>query len=836
MSAGGVQSINSLAMGRLNGKNAIVTGAAGGIGLETCILFSREGANVLMADISAPALEKAIAKLQQLVPSALKVETKVCDVSKEAQIEALVGHLDSWGGVDIMFNNAGIMHSDDADAVDTPEKIWDLTQAINVKGVWFGCKHAILSLRKHKKTKGSIINTASVVALVGSATPQLAYTASKGAVLAMTRELAIVHARDGYRFNALCPAPLNTPLLQDWLGDDKPKRLRREIHFPSGRFGEAIEQANAVLFLASDESGFINGQDFVVDGGMTKAYVTPEGPPLAAPKNNALLSERVDVTAAAVAGTAAAGMYLDGKYHFRKDIYEMMGKRVVEKMYQEAVKNKRQSLYYLFEEMVQKLPDHEAIGSRVGCYTYAETYKRANQYAHFFLSQGVKPKDYVAFYLTNSPDFLFAWLGLWAIGAEPAMINHNLAGKALIHCLRLSGATILLVDEDEGLRAKVEGTRTSIEGELGMNILVCEEKLMGEIRSLSTDRLDDIYRQGVKGNWPRTMFYISETTGLPKGVAFQMARHFFNGASYTAGYSLLRPHDRWYDCMPLYHGTGGVTAIGCLMNGLTVCVGKKFSTSNFWRDIHDFKATFFVYVGETARYLLAAPPSPFDKGHNLRGMYGNGLRPDVWIKFRERFDVPEVAEFFNSSEGVFALINYAKGDYLAACVGHHGLLNRRLFHNIFVPVVIDEVTGAIARHPKTGFAYRQPYEKGGEIIVQIDNPAVFAGYHNNPEATAKKFESSVFKKGDLWYRCGDALRRKNDGRWFFLDQVGDTFRWKGENVSTAEVAEVLGNYPGVVEANIYGVQLPNHDGRAGCAAIYLDPSKKATFDFAGLLK
>jgi len=157
-----------------------------------------------------------------------------------------------------------------ADAIDTPEKIWDLTHNINVKGVWFGSKHAVQALRKHNKTKGSIINTASVVALVGAATPQLAYTASKGAVLAMTRELAIVHAREGFRFNALCPAPLNTPLLQDWLGDDKAKRQRREIHFPTGRFGEAIEQAHAVVFLASDESSFVNGTDFVVDGGMTK--------------------------------------------------------------------------------------------------------------------------------------------------------------------------------------------------------------------------------------------------------------------------------------------------------------------------------------------------------------------------------------------------------------------------------------------------------------------------------------------------------------------------------------------------------------------------------------
>lgn len=208
-------------------------------------------------------------------------------MSKEDQVKAMVDAAEPWGGVDVIFNNAGIMHAKDDDAVGTPENIWDLTMDINVKGVWFGCKHAVLSMRKNKKTKGSIINTASVVALVGSATPQLAYTASKGAVLAMTRELAIVHAREGIRFNSLCPAPLNTPLLQDWLGDDKPKRLRREIHFPAGRFGEAIEQAQAVLFLASDEASFVNGHEMVVDGGMTKAYVTAEGPPTAAPTNNA---------------------------------------------------------------------------------------------------------------------------------------------------------------------------------------------------------------------------------------------------------------------------------------------------------------------------------------------------------------------------------------------------------------------------------------------------------------------------------------------------------------------------------------------------------------------
>ena len=286
----------------------------------------------------------------------------------------------------------------------------------------------------------------------------------------------------------------------------------------------------------------------------------------------------------------------------------------------------------------------------------------------------------------------------------------------------------------------------------------------------------------------------------------------------------------------MYHGTGGVLAVSMMMTGITLCIGKRFSTSKFWDEVRDSRATWITYVGETARYLLAAPPSPLDKVNNVRAMYGNGLRPDVWIKFRERFGVPEVAEFFNSSEGVFGTINYCRGDYLYGCVGHHGAIARFQNRNIIAPVLIDQASGAIARDPKTGFAYRQPYEKGGEIIVQVPDTSVFAGYFNNPEATMKKFEKNVFKKGDLWYRSGDALRRDEDGRWYFIDRLGDTFRWKGENVSTAEVAQVLGQFPGVVEANVYGVTLPTHDGRAGCAAVYIDPNHVKDFDFASFLK
>lgn len=180
-----------------------------GVGLETTILMLREGGSVLMTDISEQALVRALATVQEVVPNHTgKVQTATCDVSNESQVEHVVSLLDNWGGVDVMFNNAGIMHPKDGDAEECPDNIWDLTMNINVKGVWYGSKHAVRSLRKFNKKKGSIINTASMVALVGSATPQVAYTASKGAVLALTRELAIVHAREGFRFNSLCPAPL----------------------------------------------------------------------------------------------------------------------------------------------------------------------------------------------------------------------------------------------------------------------------------------------------------------------------------------------------------------------------------------------------------------------------------------------------------------------------------------------------------------------------------------------------------------------------------------------------------------------------------------------------
>ena len=255
---------------RLQNQVALITGAASGIGRESALLFAAEGAAVVAVDINLTAAEETASAIRATGGRAIAVKA---DVSQAAGCEAMVAAAEKeYGKLTVLFNNAGISHADDDDAIATTEDVWDLTFAINVKGVFLGCKYGIPALRR--AGGGSIINTASFVAILGAATPQLAYTASKGAVLSMSRELAAIHARENIRVNALCPGPLRTELLMKYLNTEE-KKQRRLVHIPMGRFGEAAEIAKAALYLASSESSFVTGSEFLVDGGITAAYTTP---------------------------------------------------------------------------------------------------------------------------------------------------------------------------------------------------------------------------------------------------------------------------------------------------------------------------------------------------------------------------------------------------------------------------------------------------------------------------------------------------------------------------------------------------------------------------------
>lgn len=255
---------------RLKDKVALITGAGSGIGRAAALRFAQEGAQIAVVDVDDSGGAETVAQVEKAGGKASYIHA---DVSVGEQAAHMVARTEAlFGRLDILFNNAGISHAEDDDAVHTEESVWDLTMAVNVRGVFLGCKYGIPALQR--AGGGSIINTASFVAILGAATPQLAYTASKGAVLSMTRELAAVHARQNIRVNALCPGPLRTELLMKYLNTEE-KKQRRLVHIPMGRFGEADEIANAALFLASDESSFMTGATFLVDGGITSAYTTP---------------------------------------------------------------------------------------------------------------------------------------------------------------------------------------------------------------------------------------------------------------------------------------------------------------------------------------------------------------------------------------------------------------------------------------------------------------------------------------------------------------------------------------------------------------------------------
>ncbi|KAJ8606659.1 hypothetical protein MRB53_040795 [Persea americana] len=438
----------------------------------------------------------------------------------------------------------------------------------------------------------------------------------------------------------------------------------------------------------------------------------------------------------ALCNSAAAGAYIDAKYHISKDVRTLAtGVKVARRLKSRGerkaihdeqtlinlVTSSKASLWYDYEEQVAQRPDtaciwyRKAPGETAVEYTWQQVYDQSLRYANFFQDLGLKPGQLVNTYLINSPEFMFDVLGCWAIGCAPAEINYNLAGDSLVHCLKTTGSKVLLADEDPECRERIEAVRDKIEA-LGMKIIILDDETRAKTNTYAAIRPGDEFRDHIVPSSPIFLFFTSGTTGFPKACGFKTER------GYTLSIPLLCSANDT-------QGTGGTIAVGCMVSGVTLCLGRKFSTSNFWRDIHDSKAEGFVYVGETARYLLAAPPTSLDKDHSLKVVFGNGMRPDVWAKFQDRFNVPQVNEFFNSTEGMFALMNVCRGPFAQGPVGHHGALLRLLYHKQIVPVEIDaEDSSKIYRDPKTGFGKRNQYHEGGEILVLCPDPEAFAGY------------------------------------------------------------------------------------------------------------
>ncbi|MBD3835179.1 long-chain-acyl-CoA synthetase [Brevundimonas sp.] len=475
------------------------------------------------------------------------------------------------------------------------------------------------------------------------------------------------------------------------------------------------------------------------------------------------------------------------------------------------------------EEAVDKFADHVAFEDERRSVTFREFDAMANRFAHWAKSRGLRKGDAIALMMTNRVEYLAAWIGFSKVGVAAALINTNLAGPALGHCLSISGGFNVVADED--CWRQVEEARPHIDRDLMLWVLGLPEDeeasnrrgLDNPVRGGSSVRPAKTAREGLTNRDTCLFIYTSGTTGLPKAarIPHSRARTYMRA---FAGATASTPEDRVFNVLPLYHSTGGLVGIGAgFLNGARTIIRKKFSATGFWPDVKASKATMFVYIGELCRYLVNCPPNEDEKAHKLRLAFGNGLRADVWPEFQSRFRIPNILEFYGSTEGNVSLFNFD---------GKQGAIGRvpsYLKSQINIRLIqFDVETEEPVRGPD---GLCRPVRVGdvGEAIGEIGNDIRhdFSGYADKA-ASQKKILTDVFKKGDRWFRTGDLMRQDGEGYFYFMDRTGDTFRWKGENVSTSEVEQVLMDAPGVSEAIVYGVTVPGHDGKAGMAALVVD--------------
>lgn len=459
-------------------------------------------------------------------------------------------------------------------------------------------------------------------------------------------------------------------------------------------------------------------------------------------------------------------------------------------------------------------PGAPALLAAGGCLTYGELAARANQYARWALAQGLRPGDTVCLMLPNSPDYLAIWLGLSRMGAVAALLNTQISGASLTHCIRLAQPKTSIV-----AAAFCETYEAAWAGAIWTHgdDKTSPRSLEAAIALLSGAPLDPAIRGGQTLRDRALLIYTSGTTGLPKAANVSHYR-IRMWSEWFAGLMEANPDDRLYNCLPMYHSIGGVAATGAMLAaGAAVVVREKFSASRFWDDIRTWDCTIFQYIGELCRYLVNQPEEPQERAHRLRLCCGNGLRETVWRAFQDRFAIPRILEFYAATEGSFSLFN------VEGKPGAIGKIPGFMAHRSPVVLVrFDFETGAPVRGAD-GFCIRCAPDETGEALGRLAQGEAglstrFEGYTGTAE-TESKVLRNVFVNGDAWFRTGDLMRQDRAGFFSFVDRAGDTFRWKGENVATQEVEAVLSRYPGIVEANVYGVEIPGADGRAGMAAL-----------------
>jgi fatty-acyl-CoA synthase len=472
----------------------------------------------------------------------------------------------------------------------------------------------------------------------------------------------------------------------------------------------------------------------------------------------------------------------------------------------------------VIDELALKFGEAPALISDSECLTYGALAKRVNRYARWALDQGLAKGETVCLFMPNRPEYMAIWLGITKIGGMVALLNTNLTGPSLAHCIDIVAPKHIIVASElvERLTTTTAMATVWIHGDNETSFGRIDRDLEG----YAGEPLSEQERRPLTINDRALYIYTSGTTGLPKAANVSHGRimqwtHWFSGMMDT------QSTDRMYDCLPMYHSVGGVQAPGAvLVGGGSVVIRDKFSASQFWTDIEKWDCTLFQYIGELCRYLVNSESSPKETGHRIRMACGNGLRPDVWRSFQERFGIPNIFEFYAATEGAVSLFN-VDGE-----MGAIGRVPSFLAHRSPAVLVRFDVETDTLLRDEHGFCSRcAPNEVGeaiGPFVIGAANVSNrFEGYINSADSE-KRIIRGVFKPGDAWFRTGDLMRKDERGFFYFVDRIGDTFRWKGENVAASEVSEAISAYPGVKQAIVYGVAIPNVDGRAGMAALVLD--------------